>query len=148
MSSLNKVMLIGRLGKAPEMRYTQAQKPVVSFSIATTEYAMEDGQKKEIAEWHNITAWEKLAENCHKFLVKGSLVYIEGRIKSRSWVTKEGEKRTATDILASAVQFLSAKPQDGQTQSFVKPVVVHSNSLHVQSTALDNFTFTDEDVPF
>lgn len=110
MSSLNKVMLIGRLGKDPELRTTQAQQPVANFSLATTEKF--NGNEK--TEWHNIVVWGKIAEICKTYLKKGSLVYLEGRIASRAW-EKNGEKRVSTEIVAFTVQFLSpagSKPQD------------------------------------
>jgi single-strand DNA-binding protein len=114
--SLNRVLLIGNLGQDPELRYTPNQVPVVTFSIATTEYRTgADGQKQEQTEWHRVVVWNKLAENCAKFLAKGRTVFIEGKMQTRSWDDKaSGQKRYTTEIVAQNVQFLS---QAGQGQS-------------------------------
>ncbi len=100
--SLNKVMLIGNLGKDPEMRYTPAGVPVASFSMATSEsWRDQDGNTQERTEWHNIVAWRKLAEICSEYLKKGKKVYIEGRIQTRSYDDKNtGQKRYMTEIIA------------------------------------------------
>lgn len=106
MSSLNKVMIIGRLGKDPEIRYTQSQIPVATLTLATSETFVKDGVKKEETEWHKVVVWDKLAGNCQKYLTKGSMVYVEGKLKTRMW-EKNGEKRYSTEIIGSTVQFLS-----------------------------------------
>jgi single-strand DNA-binding protein len=100
--SLNKVMLIGNLGKDPEMRYTPAGVPVASFSMATSEsWRDQDGNTQERTEWHNIVAWRKLAEICAEYLKKGKKVYIEGRIQTRSFDDKNtGQKRYMTEVIA------------------------------------------------
>ena len=100
--SLNKVMLIGNLGKDPEMRYTPAGVPVASFSMATSEsWRDQDGNTQERTEWHNIVAWRKLAEICSEYLKKGKKVYIEGRIQTRSYDDKNtGQKRYITEVIA------------------------------------------------
>lgn len=114
MSALNKVMLIGNLGADPELRYTQNQTPVATFSIATTEsWTGHDGQKQEKTEWHRIVAWQKTAEICQKYLTKGKQVYVEGRLGTRSWEDKDGIKRYATEVTATQVLFLGNKG-DGQ----------------------------------
>ncbi len=87
---VNKVMLIGRLGRDPEMRYTGSGSPVCNFSLATDEsYTDKSGQRQKKTEWHNIVAWGKLAENCAKLLSKGSLCYVEGRLQTREWNDRE-----------------------------------------------------------
>ena len=94
MSSLNKVMLIGRLGKDPEIRYTPDGSPVANFSLATSEnFTDKSGTRQERTEWHNIVAWSKLAELSKRYLAKGRQVYIEGRIRTREWNDKDGIKR-------------------------------------------------------
>lgn len=100
--SLNKVMLIGNLGKDPELRYTPAGVAVATFTIATNEsWKDQDGNTQERTEWHNIVAWRKLAEICGEWLKKGQKVYIEGRIQTRSFDDKNtGQKRTVTEIVA------------------------------------------------
>lgn len=102
MSSLNKVMLLGRLGKDPELKHTEGGKTICKFSIATDEtWKGTDGEKQSKTTWHNIVVWGKLAEICGQYLSKGKLVFIEGKIQVREWEDKEGLKRTTTEILAS-----------------------------------------------
>jgi len=105
--SVNKVILIGRLGKDPEMRFTPSGKAVTNFTIATNEYWMDQsGEKQERTEWHRIVTWGKLAENSAKLLAKGKHVYVEGRIQTRSWDDKDGNKRYTTEIVANNMQIL------------------------------------------
>ncbi len=118
MSSLNKVMLIGRLGQDPELRQTAGGKAVANFSIATSipgPKTNEGGYGKDEVEWHRIVVWDKLAENCKQFLAKGKLCYVEGRIATKQFVNKDGQKQFSTEIIAHAVQFLSPR-EEGQQQ--------------------------------
>ncbi len=109
MASLNKVQIIGRLGKDPELRQTQNKVPVLNMTLATKEtYGKEGQEKKETTEWHTIIVWGNTAENCHRFLKKGSLVFIEGRLQTRQW-EKDGQKHYSTEIVANNVQFLDSK---------------------------------------
>ncbi len=108
MASLNKIMIIGNLGQDPELRYTSNQKAVATLNVATTESWVRDGQKQEHTEWHRIIVWDKQAENCAKYLSKGRPVYVEGRLQTRTWDDKNGQKRYSTEVIASTVQFLSA----------------------------------------
>lgn len=103
---VNKVILIGNLGRDPELRFTQGGTAVANFSLATTERAKRDGEWTDHTEWHNIVVFGKSAENSSNFLSKGSTVYIEGRIQSRKWQDKEGHDRTTTEIVANTIQFL------------------------------------------
>lgn len=113
MAGVNKVLLIGYLGKGPEIRYTPSGSAVTNFSIATSmAWKDKDGNRKEETEWHNIVVFNKLAESCAEFLRKGSKVYVEGRIKTEKW-EKDGQNHHATKIYAQAVQFLDAK-KEGQ----------------------------------
>ena len=113
--SLNKVMIIGRLGREPELKYTQSGSPVCTVSVATDEsYTDNSGQKVEKAEWHRIVVFQKAAENCSQYLAKGSLVFIEGRLETRKWQEQQGQDRFATEIKAQRVQFLDRKA-DGQS---------------------------------
>jgi single-strand DNA-binding protein len=109
--SLNKVMLIGNLGRDPEVRYTASSVAVATFSIATNEsWQDQDGNTQERTEWHNIVTWRKLAEICHQYLRKGSKVYIEGRIQTRSYDDKNtGVKKYMTEIVASNMIMLDSK---------------------------------------
>ena len=115
-NSVNKVILVGRLGKDPEMKHTSGGTPVTHFSLATDEIWKDaQGEKQQRTEWHNIVAWGKLAEICGDYLKKGRLVYIEGRLQTRSWEEKDGTKRSTTEIRADEMVMLgSGRPQEGQ----------------------------------
>ena len=107
---LNKVMLIGNLGGDPELRYTESNIPVATFSLATNEsYKDQSGNLVERTEWHRIVAWRKLAELFGEYLKKGSKVYIEGKLQTRSWDDKEGNKRYTTEIVVSEFMFLDSR---------------------------------------
>ena len=113
MSGVNKVFLIGRLGKNPEVKFIPSGQAVCNLSIATSEtYKDKNEQQQERTEWHNIVVWGKTGENCGKFLQKGSQVYIEGKLQTRSW-DKDGIKHYRTDVHAIAVQFLDRAPNRG-----------------------------------
>lgn len=112
MASMNKAFIIGRLGKDPELRYTQNQTPVTTLSIATTDYRNSpQGEKQELTEWHRVTVFGRQAENVSKYLAKGSLAFFEGRLRTSSWDDQNGQKRYQTEIVASTVQFLSPSKQ-------------------------------------
>jgi single-strand DNA-binding protein len=105
--SLNKVMLIGNLGKDPELRFTPSGRAVARFSLATSEsWTDQQGQKQDRTEWHNVVVWGKQAESCGQYLSKGRQVFIEGSIRSRQYDDKEGQKRYITEVIAQRVQFL------------------------------------------
>jgi len=108
MAGVNKAILVGNLGRDPELRYTANGQPVCTFSLATTENWMSrEGKREERTEWHRIVVWGKAAENCANYLAKGRQVYIAGRIQTNEWEDKEGQKRKTTEINAQTVQFLS-----------------------------------------
>ena len=109
---MNKAMLIGNLGKDPELRYTQNQTAVASFSVATAERQKKGETWENVTEWHNVVTWGKTAENCAKYLAKGKKVFVEGKIQTRSWEDKDGNKRYTTEIVAQNVQFLDSKSDD------------------------------------
>jgi single-strand DNA-binding protein len=119
MASVNKVILIGNLGRDPELRYTQTGQPVANFTVATNEnWTGRDGKREERTEWHRVVAWGKTAELCAQYLSKGRTVYLEGRIQTREWEDKEGQKRQTTEVVAQTVQFLgSPGGQRGATPS-------------------------------
>lgn len=105
--SVNKVILVGHLGSDPEVRYTQGGAAVASFNLATNEsYTDKSGQRQDRTEWHRIVAWGKTAELCGEYLQKGRQVYLEGRLQTRQWDDKEGNKRYTTEIVANNVTFL------------------------------------------
>lgn len=108
--SVNKVILIGRLGQNPEVRYTPSGAAVANFSVATNESWMDkSGQKQERTEWHRIVVWGKLAELCSQYLSKGRQAYIEGRLQTRQWQDKDGQTKYTTEVQAQTVQFLGAQ---------------------------------------
>lgn len=108
--TVNKVILIGRLGSDPELRYTPNGDPVANFRIATNRvWKDQEGNQQERTEWHRIVAWRKLAERCGEFLRKGSHVYIEGRLETRSWEDKNGNRRFVTEVITDRMQMLDAK---------------------------------------
>jgi single-strand DNA-binding protein len=111
MASINKVILIGRLGKDPEVRFTPGGQAVANFSIATTDRwkNKQSGAFEERTEWHNIVVWGKTAELCKEYLAKGRQVYLEGRLQTRAWTDKEGHKRYTTEVVAQTVQFLDSR---------------------------------------
>ena len=109
MAGLNKVMLIGNLGKDPEMRYTANGNAVTSFSLAVNRTSQsQDGERREETEWFDIVAWNRLAELCSQFLQKGRKAYVEGRLHTRSWEGQDGQKRYRTEVVANTVLFLDA----------------------------------------
>lgn len=117
MGSLNKVTLIGNLGKDPELRYTKNQKPFCRFSLATTEeYTDQSGQRQKSTQWHNIVAWGKQAEVLSRYLNKGRSVYIEGRLEYREYDDQNGQRRNITDIRLDRFVFLGSGGSGGGTQ--------------------------------
>jgi single-strand DNA-binding protein len=108
---LNKVMIIGHLGREPEMRYTPSGRPVTSFSVATTRtWNSPDGERREETEWFNVVAWGNLAEICKQYLTKGQQVYIEGRLQTRRWEDQEGKKHFTTEVVANEMIMLGDRP--------------------------------------
>jgi len=107
MAGLNKVMIIGNLGADPEMRYTADGNALTSFRVASSRnYSTPEGERREETEWFSVVAWRKLAEQCSQFLQKGRRVYVEGRLRTRSWDTPDGQKRYRTEVVADRVLFL------------------------------------------
>src|SRR4051812_45834838 len=106
MSGINKVFLVGHLGKAPELRQLADNTSVVSFPLATSESIQKDGKKTEVTEWHNIVMWRSLAEIAAKMLMKGKLIYIEGKAKTRCFEDKEGHKKYVTEVIADNFKLL------------------------------------------
>lgn len=136
---VNKVMLIGRLGGDPEIRYTTGGTAIANFTLATSEnWKDKEGNKQEKTEWHKIVAFRRLAEICGEYLNKGKQIYIEGRIQTRAWEDKDGNKRYTTEIVANQMQMLgSAKdspPSSAPSQSSAPPK--------------EDDLPSDEDIPF
>src|SRR5262250_2623420 len=115
--SVNKVILVGRLGKDPELKYTASGTPFCRFSIATSDVWNDkaSGERQERTEWHNIVVWDRLAEICNQYLTKGQLVFIEGSLQTREWDDQEGNKRKTTEIRARDMVMLGGKSGEGAT---------------------------------
>lgn len=110
---LNKAMVIGRLGKDPDIKYTNSGSAVASFSMALSEYWKDkQGEKQEKTEWIDIVAWERLADLAQSYLQKGSVCYVEGKLQTRSWDDQQGQKKYRTEIVASQIRFLDSKSND------------------------------------
>lgn len=115
MASLNKIMLIGNLGADPEVRVTGGGQSVATLRLATTERWLDkSGQKADKTEWHRVIAWGKQAELCKEYLTKGRQIYVEGRLQTREWTDKEGNKRYTTEVVAQRIQFLGSSPGKAQ----------------------------------
>lgn len=152
--SVNKVILVGNLGKDPELRYTPAGVAVATFSLATSErFKDRDGQQQEKTEWHNVVAWRQLAEICGKYLHKGKQVYIEGKIQTRSYDDRDGNKRYITEIVADQMQMLGrlsdeggGAPRGGETR---RPAAAGGrNSAQGPADFADPPFNPDDDIPF
>jgi len=122
--SANRVILVGHVGAKPEVRYTPSGAPVANFNLATNEtWTNNDGQRQERTDWHRVVAWRKLAEICEKFVDKGSLLYLEGKLQTRSWEDKNGSKRYTTEVVADTLTMLggrgdmSGEPAEEQYES-------------------------------
>jgi single-strand DNA-binding protein len=114
-AGLNKVMIIGNVGRDPEMRYTPSGQAVTSFSVAVSRrWSNNEGQPQEETEWFNVVAWAKLAEQCNQLITKGRRVYIEGRLQTRSWDDREtGQKKYRTEVVANVMLLLDSRPPGG-----------------------------------
>lgn len=143
MASLNRVIIMGRLGKEPELRYTANKAAVTTLSVATSEvWADQTGEKKERTEWHTVVVWGNQAEPCAKFLSKGKQVLVEGSLQTREWKDKDGNKRYSTEIRASQVKFIGAK-EDGPSSA---PAPSFEPKASPQRAVADPESF--DDVPF
>jgi single-strand DNA-binding protein len=140
MSGINKVILIGHLGKDPELRYLEGGVSVTSFPLATSETFNKDGQRVEQTEWHNIVMWRGLADLATKYLQKGKLVYIEGKLRTRSFEDKEGVKKYTTEVVAENFTMLGRKsdfePENG------------SKNLKGSNGQSNGDVITEDDLPF
>ena len=149
--SVNKVILVGRLGQNPEVRYTPSGAAVANFSVATNEsWTDKSGQKLERTEWHKVVVWGKLAELCNQYLAKGRQVYVEGRLQTRQWQDKDNQTKYTTEIQAQTVQFLggpSAGAGDRVAQMPQMPQS-HMDMNSSQAGAPGAGSFTEDDIPF
>ena len=148
MTGVNKVILIGNLGRDPEVRHLEGGAIVAKFPLATTEiYKTKDGQRVEQTEWHNIVMWRSLAESAEKFLRKGSLIYLEGKIRTRTWEGQDGVRKSATEIVGDTMTLLNFKrPDDASNQSN------HQNetkpSASEESSSFNGPNTSGDDLPF
>ena len=123
MAGLNKVMIIGNVGADPEMRYTANGRAVTSFRVAVNRnYTTSEGERREETEWFAVVTWQKLAEQCSQYLQKGRRVYVEGRLRTRSWDTPDGQRRFRTEVIADRVIFLDRAmgvplPEEGEPET-------------------------------
>ena len=139
-TGVNKVILIGRLGADPVKRYTSSGNPMVNFNLATSESWVKDGQREERTEWHRIVVWSKLAEICDQYLRKGQMVYIEGRIQTREWEDRDGNRRWTTEIVANQMQMLGG--QGAQRNQ------VSEDDGSMSSPPPNDMMEPDDDIPF
>jgi single-strand DNA-binding protein len=158
--SVNKVILVGRLGRDPETRYTGGGQAVANFSVATDEtYKDKAGERQKRTEWHKIVVWGKQAEIAQQYLKKGSLIFIEGRIQSREWQDKEGQKRTSFEIVATNFRMLGGRGDGGAGGGAGAMGGGSRAEEHDQSGPADDFgvhggggvsgpEISDEDIPF
>jgi len=158
--SVNKVILVGNLGKDPELRYTPKGDAVVTFSLATTErYKDRDGNKQSKTEWHNIVAWRQLAEICGKYLHKGKQIYVEGKIQNRSYDDRDGNKRYISEVVINEMQMLGSRDDSqggggggyagGQNQSQGGQNQSQNNSGQQQGGGFEEPVFNpDDEIPF
>lgn len=138
MASVNKVILVGNLGADPEIRYTPSGTAVANFRLATNEqWTNKNGEKAERTEWHRIVAWARLGEICGEYLKKGTQVYIEGRLQTKSWEDRDGNKRYTTEIVAQAMQMLGSPRKEGE-----------ADSMEERYPSEEPITIPDDDIPF
>lgn len=147
MASLNRVMLIGNLGKDPEVRYTASGTAVASFSLATSEkFKNKSGEWEERTEWHNLTLWGRLAEIAGEYLAKGKTIYIEGRLQTRKWQDKDGKDRYTTEVIGERMQMLSGKSEGGSSSGNTRSSGGGGDGS--ASHGSEQFGFPDDDIPF
>ncbi len=150
-ASVNKVILVGRLGRDPELKYTPSGAPVAKFSLATDEvFKDRAGEQQKRTEWHTIVAWNKLAEICGEYLTKGKQVYIEGSIRSRQWEDKSGNKRMSYEIVARDMKMLGSKADSERaaTAAASERAPEQPAAPPEPPAAAEGGEITDEDIPF
>lgn len=145
--SVNKVLLIGRLGNNPEIRYTNTGTAVANFNLATSEnWNDKSGQRQERTEWHRVVVWGKLAELCEKYLSKGRQCFVEGRLQTRSWDDKDGNKKYTTEIVAATIQFLGGPNQQAGAQTGASDQ--HAGGMNMNEAPQMESSFTEDEIPF
>ncbi len=145
--AVNKVILIGNVGQDPEVRYVEQNVPVANFSLATTErYTTKDGQKAESTEWHRIVVWRGLATVVEKYVKKGSKLYVEGRLRTREWTDKDGNKRYVTEIFADSLEMLDSRGTSVEANATLADSSAPKASAIVAEPDLS--LNSDDDLPF
>lgn len=146
---VNKVILVGNLGKDPEVRVTQSSLPVASFSLATSERRKDQsGNWTNHTEWHRITAFGKLADFCSNYLKKGKQVYLEGKIRTSKWQDKEGKDRYTTDIIADSIQFVGAREGANDSGYTAGDMPAAQSVAAMDDAPAQDVAFDDDDIPF
>ena len=146
--SLNKVMIIGRLGADPEMKTLSSGNALTTFNVATSEnWKDKDGQKQERTEWHRIVVWGKLAEICGKYLAKGREAYIEGKLQTRSWEDQQGQKKYTTEVVATNVQFIGGQAQQSSS-NYTSSNDSSSNDPFSDFSPEPDFNNSGDEIPF
>ena len=149
MASINKVILVGNLGKDPEIRYLPSGDSVANITIATSsKYKGKDGNMVEETEWHRITFFGKLAEIVGQYLKKSSSVYVEGRLKTRKYTDKDGAEKYSTDIVANEMQMLGGRPSGDSQQHAPAPASRPAPQRSAPAPAASGFSDMDDDIPF
>ena len=150
MAGLNKVMLIGNLGKDPEVRSLESGVPVATFSLATSEsYKDKEGNRQTATEWHNIVVWRGLAQVAEKYLKKGSQIYVEGKLKTRNWQDKEGNTRYTTEIVADNFTMLGRANEGGSNSSRPQGSPSNNYASSTSNSAVNDSGNDDaDDLPF
>lgn len=147
--SVNKVMLIGRLGNNPEIRFTNTGTAVANFNLATSEnWNDKNGQRQERTEWHRVVVWGKLAELCEKYLSKGRQCFVEGRLQTRSWDDKDGNKRYTTEIVAATIQFLGSTSAQANAGAGAGAGAMDNSSDMNEAPPMTESSFTEDEIPF
>lgn len=153
MAGINKVILVGNLGKDPEVRYLEGGTAVANFPIATSETYKDknSGERKTNTEWHNIVLWRGLAEIAEKYLKKGAQVYIEGKLQTRQWQDKDGNNRYTTEVVGNNLQMLGRKDENSSSNSTQTPTDTDTDTAPAQPTntpEIDNSSSEVDDLPF
>ena len=149
MASVNKVILVGRLGKDPETRYMPNGDAVTNVTLATSEtWKDKAGEKQEKTEWHRVTFYRKLAEIAGEYLKKGSMVYVEGRLETRKWTDKAGVEKYTTEIIANEMQMLSSRSSGGNSFEVVDKPAASGGSAKAAAKSGGDFDNFEDDIPF
>jgi single-strand DNA-binding protein len=149
MAGVNKVILVGNLGKDPEVRHLENNVSVASFTLATSEsYKDKTGQRVEKTEWHNISMWRNLAEVAEKYLKKGQLVYLEGKLRTRSYQDKEGQQRYITEIIADTMTMLGPRPTEGGNDQAGGSYAKSEPAAHTSQAGSTSYDQEPDDLPF